>query len=212
MALGRYVNTLRAADGQLRQGMAVSVYVAGTADLATLYRDAAGAAAEANPTISDVATAQVDFYATAGNYDLKLADGTTIAEAIVVPSAVASVELALGVQVLAEFFIAGALSAAAFAKKVPAAYAATITGVRLAVGTAPVDAAILVDVNKAGTTIFTTQANRPTIADGASSGGPGAAPNVTTLAAGDLLTVDVDQIGSGTAGSNLAVQVLGTRA
>jgi len=182
------------------------VYLAGTNTLASLYRDSTGLVAEANPTISDVASAQVDWYAAPGLYDLKLADGTVLAESVVVADTVDATT------VVASFYLSGALSVAAHALKVPAPYAATITGVRLAVGTAPVGAAILVDVNKAGTTIYTTQGNRPTIADGATSGGPGTAPDVTAVAAGDLLSVDVDQVGSGTAGSNLTVQVLGTRA
>lgn len=87
----------------------------------------------------------------------------------------------------------------------------TIVGTRLMVGTAPVGASIIVDVNKNGTTIYTTQGNRPTIADGANAGGPGTTPDVTTLVAGDYLTIDVDQIGSGTAGSDLTVSVVVTK-
>lgn len=115
------------------------------------------------------------------------------------------------VEVVATWYVSGSLSAASFAQAIPVDKTYALTGVRLAVGTAPVGAAILVDVNKGGTTIFTTQGNRPTIADGATSGGPGTAPNVTAVAAGDLLTIDVDQVGSGTAGSDLTVRLLGTR-
>lgn len=114
-------------------------------------------------------------------------------------------------ETVATFVVAGGLSAAAVALAVPMVAPFTLSGVRLAVTTAPVGAALLVDVNKNGTTVFTTQANRPAIADGATSGGPGAAPNVTQVVAGDLITIDVDQVGSGTAGSNLVVVVLGTR-
>ena len=82
----------------------------------------------------------------------------------------------------------------------------TITHVRASVGTAPVGASLIVDVNKNGTTIFTNQANRPTIAAaGFTASAPGI--DVTTLAAGDFLTVDVDQIGSSVAGSDLVVTV-----
>lgn len=84
----------------------------------------------------------------------------------------------------------------------------TIVGVRLMVGTAPVGSSIILDVNKNGTTIFTTQANRPTIAAGANAGGPGTTPNVTSLAAGDYITVDIDQVGSTTAGSDLTVSII----
>lgn len=82
----------------------------------------------------------------------------------------------------------------------------TITQVRASVGTAPTGASLIVDVNKNGTTIFTTQSNRPTIA---ASGFTDLADaiNVSALADGDYLTVDTDQVGSSVAGSNLTVQV-----
>lgn len=87
----------------------------------------------------------------------------------------------------------------------------TITQVRASVGTAPTGASLIVDCNKNGTTVFTTQSNRPTIA---ASGFTDLADaiNVTALADGDYLTVDVDQIGSSVAGSNLTVQVWMVRA
>lgn len=88
--------------------------------------------------------------------------------------------------------------------------ACTITGVRatVAVGKAPTGASVIFDVNKNGTTIFTTQGNRPTIAISATVSAALAVPNVVSLAAGDVLTVDVDQIGSTLAGS-LATLTIG---
>lgn len=80
--------------------------------------------------------------------------------------------------------------------------AATIVGVQIAVGTPPTGAAIIADVNKNGTTVFTTQGNRPQIAIGANSSAV-KTPDVTAVVAGDYLTVDVDQIGSTVAGSDL---------
>lgn len=85
--------------------------------------------------------------------------------------------------------------------------AATVVSVRAAVGTAPTGASVLVDVNKNGTTIFTTQANRPAVAAGQTISAAPAVPNVTSMAAGDALTVDIDQIGSGTPGSDLTVMI-----
>lgn len=82
----------------------------------------------------------------------------------------------------------------------------TITAVRATVGTAPTGATLIVDVNKNGTTIFTTQANRPTIAVSTNTI-KRTNMDVTTLADGDYLTVDVDQVGSTVAGSNLVVQI-----
>jgi hypothetical protein len=60
-------------------------------------------------------------------------------------------------------------------------------------------------VNKNGSTIFTTQANRPTIVSGALTSV--SVPDVTTWANGDYLTVDIDQVGSTTPGTDLQVQV-----
>lgn len=83
----------------------------------------------------------------------------------------------------------------------------TIHAAWVAAGTAPTGADLIVDVNKNGTTIFSTQANRPTIAAG-TNGGVSDTPDVTTLADGDYLTVDIDQVGSTIAGSDVTVGVL----
>lgn len=90
--------------------------------------------------------------------------------------------------------------------------ASTVLGVSATVDTAPVGAAILVDVNKiptgsnTATTIYTTQGNRPSIADGGREATE-TTPDVTAFAAGDMMTVDVDQVGSTTPGSDLTVTV-----
>jgi hypothetical protein len=84
--------------------------------------------------------------------------------------------------------------------------AQTIEKVRISLGTAPVGSAFIVDVQKNGVTVFTTTANRPSIA-AAGHSAISVAPDVTALAPGDYLTYSVIQIGSGTAGSDLVVQV-----
>lgn len=83
----------------------------------------------------------------------------------------------------------------------------TIEKVRASVDTQPTGAAIRVDVNKNGTTIFTTQGNRPDIAVSTNTDEANN-PDVTALAAGDYLTVDIDVIGSTIAGADLTVQVV----
>lgn len=80
-----------------------------------------------------------------------------------------------------------------------------INSVRASVGSPSAGSSVIVDVNIDGTTIFTTQGNRPTIA--AAGYTATGTPNVTTLANGSYLTVDIDQIGSGTPGSDLLVQI-----
>jgi hypothetical protein len=83
----------------------------------------------------------------------------------------------------------------------------TISNVIASLSTTSSGASVIVDVNKNGTTIFTTQGNRPTITAGAfydfSS-----VPDVTSLTSGDYLTIDIDQVGSGAAGADLVVRVV----
>lgn len=82
----------------------------------------------------------------------------------------------------------------------------TISKVFLSVGTAPTGADVIVDVNKNGTTLFTTQANRPTITDGNTTG-YSTSLDTTSWEDGTYLTVDVDQIGSSAAGADLTVHI-----
>ena len=74
-------------------------------------------------------------------------------------------------------------------------------------GDVPTGANLIVDIHKNGTTMFTTQGNRPTIiASESSETSP--APDVTSLEEGDYVTIDIDQVGSGDAGSNLGVTLV----
>ena len=86
-------------------------------------------------------------------------------------------------------------------------FAGKISAVTAAVTTAPAGSTAIFDLNKNGTTMYTTQANRPTIAAGSDSVTAPNLPDVLTWAAGDRLSVEVDQIGSGTAGTNLTLCV-----
>ena len=85
-------------------------------------------------------------------------------------------------------------------------FAGKISGVTAAVTTAPAGSTAIFDLNKNGTTMYTTQGNRPTIAAAATSV-TATNPDVLTWAAGDRLSVEVYQIGSGTAGANLTLCV-----
>lgn len=89
--------------------------------------------------------------------------------------------------------------------------AVTIVSCRALVGTAPVGASAIVDVHMDGTTIYTTQGNRPTIATGDTDSGSWSAPDVTAFAANSYFTVDIDQIGSTTPGANLTLMIRCTR-
>jgi hypothetical protein len=67
----------------------------------------------------------------------------------------------------------------------------SITGIWIYRGTAGSASSTIVDINKNGTTMYTTQANRPTIAynDGDSKV-DATLPDVVTIAAGDIITLD----------------------
>ncbi len=58
----------------------------------------------------------------------------------------------------------------------------------------------IVDINKNGTTIFTTQGNRPALAyDDADKKAESGTPDVTSLAEGDIVSIDIDQVAAGAA-------------
>jgi hypothetical protein len=82
----------------------------------------------------------------------------------------------------------------------------TLGNVRASVGTAPTGADITIDVNKNGTTVFTTQTNRPKIFAGQTLVST-STPNVTEFSAGDYITVDIDTVGSLNPGMDLTVQI-----
>lgn len=107
------------------------------------------------------------------------------------------------------FTITGALATQVGAVRLYLDYDCTVLGVRASVGVSPTGADVIVDVNKNGSTMFTNQADRPRVVAGAFTGT--AVPAVATLARDDYLTVDVDQVGSVTAGTHLVVQVRNQR-
>lgn len=102
----------------------------------------------------------------------------------------------------------GTLTAAAFKDGIRMAHDFEITDIRASVVTAPTGAALNLDVNKNGTTLFTTQANRPIVAIAGTTSSH-TAPDVTTGVEGDVLSLDVDQIGSTIAGANLFLTIKG---
>lgn len=111
----------------------------------------------------------------------------------------------------AQFSQAGVLQVGTGVGRFLLPFPVTIDGVVMAVNTAPTGASLICDVNKNGTTIFTTQANRPTIAAGAFAVTTQPSPDVTTATTYDYITVDIDQVGSTVAGADLIVVVRYTR-
>lgn len=75
------------------------------------------------------------------------------------------------------------------------------------INTVNTGATFILDVNKNGTTLYTTQARRPTIAISAATktSTETAQADITSFVEGDIITIDIDQIGSTIAGSDLSV-------
>ena len=85
--------------------------------------------------------------------------------------------------------------------------ALTISKAYAYVKTAPTGAAILIDINKNGTSIWNvTPANRLSIAAGAQTGSQTSFDS-TTLAENDILTIDIDTIGSTVAGADITIEL-----
>ena len=76
--------------------------------------------------------------------------------------------------------------------------------------TAPTTTAIQVDVEDEGTSILNAVLSISTSANNGEQTSFSGAASSYALAKGDLLTIDVDQIGSGTAGAGLKVFLIGT--
>lgn len=89
-----------------------------------------------------------------------------------------------------------------------APYALTLTGGYIIAKTAPTAASLIMDVHSgaaAGTTVFTTQGNRPTLAAAATGPTAVVAPDVTSISAGTRLFCAIDQIGSTVAGADVTL-------
>ena len=84
----------------------------------------------------------------------------------------------------------------------------TLTSVSLRAKTAPTGQAVIVDINENGTTLFST---RPQINASATTGGSSAVFSDATVAAGSVLTIDIDQVGSSAAGAGMTIILNGVR-
>jgi len=88
-------------------------------------------------------------------------------------------------------------------------YAFTLTGVKAGVTTAPVGSTITVDINEGGTTILSTKLTIDASEKTSASAATAAVISDTGLAADALITIDIDQVGSSTAGAGLKVYLIG---
>jgi len=78
----------------------------------------------------------------------------------------------------------------------------TITKIKIYSSTIPTGADIIADIHKNGVTLFTTQANRPTVIAGTNLGADRINMDIATVVENDYVNLDIDQIGSTIAGGN----------
>lgn len=110
--------------------------------------------------------------------------------------------------------VLGDLSTGTVKMMTSAPFDLTIVGVKAKVLTAPTGASLIIDINKQyydendhqykTESLYTTQANRPTIADG-NNAVDAALPDIVTLLKDEIVFIDIDQVGSTTPGSNIVV-------
>jgi len=89
--------------------------------------------------------------------------------------------------------------------------AGTLTAVKATVSTAPAGSALIVDINEGGTSVLSTKLS---VDDGEKTSATAATPAVisdSALANDAEITIDIDQVGSGTAGAGLKVNLYVTR-
>ena len=91
-------------------------------------------------------------------------------------------------------------------------YAMTLTGVRASVSTAPAGSTLIVDLNESGTSVLSTKLSIDAGEETSTTAATPAVISDSALADDAEMTIDVDQIGSGTAGAGLKVYLIGKRA
>lgn len=104
--------------------------------------------------------------------------------------------------------VPGALASGVDVARFVAPFDMTILSVTAAVTIAPATTNVLVDVNVAGSSIFTVAANadKPVIVAAATESATSYTPTVSTrVANGTVVSVDLDTVGTTTTGSNLTL-------
>ena len=91
-------------------------------------------------------------------------------------------------------------------------YAMTLTAVRASVTTAPTGSTLVVDINEAGTSILSTKLSIDVSQETSTTATTPAVISDSALADDAEITIDIDQIGTSTAGAGLKVTLIGTRA
>ena len=90
--------------------------------------------------------------------------------------------------------------------------AMTLTAVRATLTTAPVGSTLIVDINEGGTSILSTKLSIDASEKTSTTAATAAVISDSSLADDAEITIDIDQVGSTTAGTGLKVWLIGTRA
>lgn len=88
--------------------------------------------------------------------------------------------------------------------RLPITHNGTLLNVAIALGAAPNTDDVVMDLNKNGTTMFAS--GKPTITSGSTESLTNL-PTTTAIAAGDFLTVDLDEVGTAYPGADLVVVI-----
>ena len=90
-------------------------------------------------------------------------------------------------------------------------YAGTLTAVRATVNTAPTGAALVVDINEAGSSVLSTKLSIDASETSSTTAATPAVISDSSLADDAEISIDIDQIGSTVAGAGLKVALYVTR-
>jgi len=89
--------------------------------------------------------------------------------------------------------------------------AMTLTAVRATLTTAPVGSTLIVDINEGGTSILSTKLSIDASEKTSTTAATSAVISDSSLADDAEITIDIDQVGSTTAGAGLKIWLIGTR-
>lgn len=89
--------------------------------------------------------------------------------------------------------------------------AMTLTAVRASVTTVPVGSTIIVDINEGGNSILSTKLSIDASEKSSTTAASAAVISDSSIADDAEITIDIDQVGSTTAGAGLKVWLIGTR-
>lgn len=204
MSREHYYRPIRDGSGVLRVGATVRLLEPNTLTMIAepIYIDDTGVEVRENPWVAEDGI--VDFYLDKPRrVDIGITPEGSTAEIVRGDQEVGDIEV---YKETLPFTMAGVVAASEGRLRFYVEDDCTIEQVRASLGVPAVGSNLVVDVNRNGTSIFSSTATQPTVVAGENTGV--AVPDTTTdLVAGDYLTIDIDQIGATTPGSDLVVQI-----